>query len=411
MKYYVYEMRRKGETHPFYVGSGTAEKEDTPGGRMYQFTRTDQPKFMDYIRFMGGKDNVESTVVKWCSTRKEAYDEEYRVTKQYIDEGIELVNVDIGTKHSLEHTENHRRALIAGGKLKGKNNGFYGKHHSDETIQYLRKHCGNPGQKNPRYGVHLSDEFKKAISESTKAAMHRPEVHDNLVNGIKRSRAMITLPINEIFLSISGEGPTAGLPTVFIRTYGCPLNCSYCDSRYACEGGEFIEMSVDDIVAKIQELAPGIRSVCVTGGECMVLPNIDKLLSRLSNLLYRTDIETCGAVDLSKFPKRNYIHYVVDYKTTSSGMKDRMVDGAFSCLGKSDTVKFVVGTQQDLAESAEAIKKYDLLNKKCNIYFSPVFGAIEPREIVEFMLANRLWSAKVQIQLHKVIYDPEERGV
>ncbi len=411
MKYYVYAMKKKGDLAPFYIGSGTAEVDDKPSGRMFQFNRPDQIAFMSYVESIGGQSNVESIVLEWCNTRQEAYDREYVLTCQFIESGVHLVNIDMGTKKGLSHIEHHRQSLIAGGKLKGEKNGFYGKKHTAETIQYLREHCSNPGEKNPRYGVRLSDEFKQVISAQTKAAMHRPEVHNKMIEGMKRSRAKMTLPINEIFLSISGEGPTAGSPTVFIRTYGCPLNCTYCDTRYACEGGEFTLMSVDDIVNKIQELAPGIKSVCVTGGECMILPNINKLLSRLSSLLYHTEVETCGAVDLTSFPRRNYIYYVVDYKTSTSGMKDKMTDGAFTCLKSGDTVKFVVGSQVDLDESVEAIKKYDLLSKKCNLYFSPVFGMIEPQEIVQYLLNNKMWSARIQLQLHKYIWNPNQRGV
>ena len=411
MKYYVYAMSAKGESLPFYIGSGTAYKDNVPSGRMKQYNRPDQIEFMNYVARIGGPSNVESTVIQWCATRQEAYDLEYVVTKQYMDLGAPLVNIDIGTKRGQIHTDRHRKSLIAGGKLRGENNGFYGKKHTPETIAYLREHCSNPGEKNPRYGVVLSNEFKQVISQRVKASMQTKEVHDKLMAGIKASRAKITLPINEIFLTISGEGPTAGLPTVFIRTYGCPLACSYCDTRYACEGGEFTDMSVDDIVSKIEEIAPGIKNVCVTGGECMMLPNIGRLLSRLSSLCYQTEVETCGAIDLSVVPKRNYIHYVVDYKTSTSGMKDRMVDGAFNCLSKMDTVKFVVGSQQDLDESVAAIEKYRILDCKCNLYFSPVFGMIEPKEIVEYLLKNKLWSARVQLQLHKYIWDPNMRGV
>lgn len=411
MKYYVYGIYRKNSDIPFYIGSGTADVEDVPSGRIDHLVRPEQPKLFEYVMAAGGTDSVESKIITWCETRDLAYKEEARITQHYLDAGVDLANIDIGTHHGREHVAKQRQSLIASGKVRGELNGFYGKKHTPETIAYLREHCGNPGENNPRYGIKLTDEFKQVISETTRSAMARPEVKSKLKAGIRKSRDAIKFPINEIFLSISGEGPTAGLPTVFIRTYGCLLNCTYCDSRYACEGGEFAMMTMDEIVETIENIAPGIRNICLTGGECMMLPNITKLLSRLNTLLYHVEVETCGAVDLSAYHKYSYIHYVVDYKTSTSGMKDRMVAGAFSCLKSLDTVKFVVGSISDMDEAIQAIHEYNLVAKKCNLYFSPVFGMIEPKDIVEYLLSHRMWNCRVQVQLHKIIWDPNKRGV
>ena len=132
----------------------------------------------------------------------------------------------------------------------------------------------------------------------------------------------------------------------------------------------------------------------------------------IKNCGVRVEIETNGAADLRPFTKlpEGRPVFTMDYKLPSSGYEDRMIAENFSVLEKEDTVKFVSGSRADLERAGEIIEKYGLLDR-CHVYFSPVFGKIEPAEIVDFMLNKRMNKARIQIQMHKVIWDPNERGV
>lgn len=219
----------------------------------------------------------------------------------------------------------------------------------------------------------------------------------------------LTIPISEIFLSIQGEGPNSGKPAVFVRTFGCPLMCSYCDSQYACKGNEFKRMTVDEIINTIREIGGGCSYVCLTGGEPLLSENVSRLLTRLGKEKIYTDVETCGAIDIAKFRKGNnpYVHFVVDYKCPSSNMEDKMLPDAFYALSNKDALKFVVGSDEDLFCALNVIDKY---SPKCPIYFSPVFG-YEASKIVDFLLEKQLHHCKVQLQMHKYIWDKDKRGV
>ncbi len=217
--------------------------------------------------------------------------------------------------------------------------------------------------------------------------------------------------VAEKFISINGEGVRAGELAVFVRFQGCNLACHYCDTKWAlakdcpCE-----EMSPEQIYAYIK--STGIKNVTLTGGEPLLHKDMDRLLAiLLADEDLRVEIETNGAVDLLKFcacPGRPV--FTMDYKLPSSGFERPMVLDNFELLSKDDTVKFVSGSTEDLERAYEIIREYDLL-RKCHVYFSPVFGDIEPAEIVSFMMSHKLNEARLQIQMHKVIWDPDRRGV
>ena len=214
------------------------------------------------------------------------------------------------------------------------------------------------------------------------------------------------------FISINGEGTRAGELAVFVRFTGCNLRCSYCDTMWANEPGcPYEEMSPAQICEYVR--STGIKNVTLTGGEPLLQKDMDKLISLLiSECGVRVEIETNGAVDLRPFaelPEGRPL-FTMDYKLPSSGYEDRMIAENFSVLEKEDTVKFVSGSRADLERAGEIIEKYGLLDR-CHVYFSPVFGRIEPAEIVDFMLNKRMNKARIQIQMHKVIWDPNERGV
>lgn len=215
----------------------------------------------------------------------------------------------------------------------------------------------------------------------------------------------------EIFESINGEGRKAGQLAIFVRFQKCNLNCSYCDTRWAnSEDSPYISMSTDEIYKRILE--SGITNVTLTGGEPLLQNNIVELLEKLSeNQDLKVEIETNGSVNLEKFSKlTNPPSFTMDYKLPSSLMEERMNLENFKYLTEKDTVKFVSGSIEDLEKARYIIEKYSLIGK-CGVYISPVFDKIELSEIVEFMKKYKLNGVNFQLQIHKVIWDPESKGV
>lgn len=217
------------------------------------------------------------------------------------------------------------------------------------------------------------------------------------------------MQVVEKFVSINGEGLRAGELAVFIRFKGCNLNCSYCDTSWANETDcEYEELSPGEILDYIK--STNIRNVTLTGGEPLLWQDIKRLTELiLSDGSLRVEIETNGSVDISGLMKDD-LTFTMDYKLPSSGCEDKMNRDNFDCLRKTDTVKFVSGSKDDLNRALQVIREYDLINR-CHVYFSPVFGRIEPREIVEFMIDNNLNDTRIQIQMHKVIWNPNQKGV
>lgn len=210
----------------------------------------------------------------------------------------------------------------------------------------------------------------------------------------------------EIFKSIEGEGKRAGLPCTFIRLYGCDLDCSYCDTDYGRKGGNYTEYTIDEILDKVKEL--GLKVVTITGGEPLIHPEVYDLIESLTDENYWINIETNGANRLTVFPGFYPVFYTMDMKCPSSGMTRFMLKENLNFLGVQDVLKFVVGSEEDLQFAKKIIDENQL---SCEIYFSPVFGKIEPSQIVDFILENHLDDCKVQIQIHKIIWDPNKRGV
>ena len=222
---------------------------------------------------------------------------------------------------------------------------------------------------------------------------------------------MSTYKIAETFLSINGEGTKAGQLSFFIRFVGCNLNCDYCDTKWAnTPDAAFTEMTEVELYSLVKE--SGAENVTVTGGEPMIQKNIDVLLDFLCRDpgLF-VEVETNGSVPLAPFlnlPSRP--SFTMDYKLSKSGMEQYMCADNFAHLDKRDTVKFVCGSMEDLMRAEEIMMEYGLTNRT-NVYLSPVFGAIDPADMVEFMKVRRLTGVTLQLQMHKVIWDPEKRGV
>lgn len=215
--------------------------------------------------------------------------------------------------------------------------------------------------------------------------------------------------IVEIFKSINGEGKKAGQLALFIRFQGCNLNCDYCDTKWANkEDVDYTLMNTEEIINKVIE--SGIKNITITGGEPLIQPYIIELLEELSKLDIEIEIETNGSVGIQPFTKFKNISLTMDYKLSASGMEELMCLNNFLYLRKNDTVKFVSGSIEDLKTAKAIIEKYNLINN-CSIYISPVFKKIKPVEIVSFMLKNNLNKVNLQLQIHKIIWDPNKKGV
>lgn len=222
---------------------------------------------------------------------------------------------------------------------------------------------------------------------------------------------MPTYNIAETFLSINGEGTHAGQLAFFIRFTGCNLRCDYCDTKWAQElSATRAHLSAEELYRQVKE--SGAKNVTVTGGEPMIQPNIGALLELLCRdpELY-VEVETNGSVDLSPYLK-NAVRpsFTMDYKLSASGMEGHMFLPNLPLLTQNDTVKFVCGSSSDLERAREIIVQYDL-TRHTRVYLSPVFGSIQPSDMVEFMKENKMNGVTLQIQLHKVIWDPDRQGV
>lgn len=215
----------------------------------------------------------------------------------------------------------------------------------------------------------------------------------------------------EKFISVNGEGPLSGQLVVFIRFAGCNLNCSYCDTTWAnVDDVHYDFMTAIDIYKYIK--STGIRNITLTGGEPLLQEGIIELLEMLSkDTSLHVEIETNGSVPLNKFIDiENAPSFTMDYKLPSSNMENKMNLDNFKVLSAKDTIKFVSGSIEDLQKAKFIIDKYELLDRT-NLYISPVFGQINLENIVEYMKDNKMNGVNLQMQLHKIIWDPNKRGV
>lgn len=223
------------------------------------------------------------------------------------------------------------------------------------------------------------------------------------------------MKVVEKFVSINGEGQRAGQLALFIRFAGCNLNCEYCDTKWANQKDViYTEYTPEELVDII--LDSGIYNITLTGGEPLLQKDMAKLLMLLENRkhpMLRVEIETNGSVNIKPFLDLDlpFVTYTIDYKTSVSGMEGNMCMDNFLNVRKEDTVKFVVGSLLDMNRSKEMIEEYSLTEKGCGIYISPCFGKIEPAEMVDFLVREKLNGVNIQLQLHKYIWDPDKRGV
>ena len=213
----------------------------------------------------------------------------------------------------------------------------------------------------------------------------------------------MSLKINEIYYSLQGESTHAGCPCIFIRLTYCNLRCSYCDTEYAFYDGK--DMEITDIMSEIKRWDCNL--VEVTGGEPLFQDECIDLLNELVNSNYEVMLETGGSLSISDVPKQ--VVKIVDFKCPSSGMVKKNLWSIVDDLQAHDEVKFVIGNREDFDWAKDRITEYSL-DKICTLLFSPTFGEIDPQQIVEWILAENL-PVRMQLQMHKMIWSPEEKGV
>jgi len=209
--------------------------------------------------------------------------------------------------------------------------------------------------------------------------------------------------ITEIYTSIQGETQYAGLPCTLVRTTGCDLRCGYCDSAFAFQGGT--DMSLEQIEAEVAAL--GVPLVLLTGGEPMLQRELPLLARRLVAHGYRVMIETSGAHPLDELPVE--VLRIVDVKTPGSGESHRMRWDLLGSLRPQDAAKFVLTDESDYRWAVEVIRRHDL-GGHTEVLLSPVHGQLDPRDLVSWMLRDRL-PGRLNLQLHKYVWDPSARGV
>jgi len=212
------------------------------------------------------------------------------------------------------------------------------------------------------------------------------------------------LNLSEIFLSIQGESTYAGLPCIFIRFAGCNLRCSYCDSEFSYEGE--IEQSPVSILKKIGEFQP-VKLVEITGGEPLLQEEVNELFRLLIENNYTVLLETNGSMNLRNIPDE--IVKIVDIKCPGSGQEDSFLEENIQFLNKGiDEIKFVISNEGDYNWSKAKINEYNILDH--TVIFSPVFSILDPENLAKWIIRDKL-NVRLQIQIHKYIWDPNKRGV
>ncbi len=204
------------------------------------------------------------------------------------------------------------------------------------------------------------------------------------------------LRLSEIFLSLQGEADAVGWPTVFVRLVGCPLRCTWCDTTYAFHGGQW--HTLDAILAEVARQR--VRHVCVTGGEPLAQKRCLDLLARLCDAGYEVSLETSGALDIAAVDVR--VRKVMDLKAPGSGEAARNLWSNLDHLLPHDQIKIVIADRADYDWAVARLHEY-ALEQRCTVLLSPVHGRLEPRELAQWILADRL-PVRFQLQLHKQLW-------
>ena len=213
----------------------------------------------------------------------------------------------------------------------------------------------------------------------------------------------------EIFDSIDGEGITAGCLATFIRLAGCNIRCSYCDTAYALHKCDGKTLTIQQIMDEVKSI--GNRHITLTGGEPLFSENVAALIERLTQDGYIVNIETNGTFDISEYLCNPNVIITMDYKTLSSGMNHAMIFQNIDMLREGDVLK-IVCEESDFEDIKAVLTKH---RPKCTVYLSPIYNKIAPEKLVGFSKRMRNEginsNIRVQVQLHKIIWDAEKRGV
>lgn len=210
--------------------------------------------------------------------------------------------------------------------------------------------------------------------------------------------------VTEIFYSIQGESSRAGLPCVFVRTTGCNLRCTWCDTDYAFYGGR--DMSPEEIIAEVDRIGRGCRLVELTGGEPLAQKEIGQLAEKLLAAGYTVLCETSGSIDVSRLPRQ--VVKIMDIKCPGSGEADKNLWSNLDHLGAEDEIKFVIADRADYEWALDVIAKRQLAGRQ--LLFAPVWDQLPLKALAEWMLADGA-PARLQTQLHKHVWSRDAAGV
>ncbi len=211
------------------------------------------------------------------------------------------------------------------------------------------------------------------------------------------------IKINEIFYSIQGETTYTGLPTVFVRTTGCNLRCTYCDTKYSYHEGAFL--SEEQILEEIRRHSTPY--ICITGGEPLLQKEIFSFMTKLCDLDYRVSLETSGSKSIELVDPR--VKIILDVKTPDSGEGESFLTKNLSWTQPSTEFKFVICSERDFEWSENFCRQHDLL-KNFTVLYSPSYGQVSEMWLAEKILQKNS-TARLQLQLHKYIWSPDTRGV
>jgi len=208
------------------------------------------------------------------------------------------------------------------------------------------------------------------------------------------------MKINEIFYSIQGEGAWTGLPNIFIRTTGCNLRCSFCDTKYAYNKGR--EMTLNEIIKKIKQYP--CKYVCITGGEPLLQKDIIYLIDELLKKGYKIIIETNGSLSIEKLVDKKSLMISLDIKCPSSNMYENNYLENINFLKKVDQLKFVIKNKKDYEYAKGILEKYKPL---CRVFFQPVWGK-NPKILTKWIIKDGL-NVKLGLQIHKIIWGEKRK--
>jgi len=208
------------------------------------------------------------------------------------------------------------------------------------------------------------------------------------------------MKINEIFFSLQGEGIWTGLPNIFVRTSGCNLRCSFCDTKYAYKDGK--EMNIKEILNQISKY--NCKYICITGGEPLLQNETENLIDDLLKKSYKICLETNGSISIKKLSDKKSLIISLDIKCPSSNMHNKALLKNISYLRKVDQLKFVIKDKNDYNYAKKIVNKF---KPDCTVFFQPVWGT-DIKDLADWIINDGL-NVKLGFQLHKLVWG-EKKG-